>query len=125
MESTWPPPQLGASLWWRIRDYCIREVAEHALALLLACARRLGPALAAARAGNWNKRSFMKPLVNLSGQTLGIVGFGRIGKQLAELAKPLVARVVVFDPFVVAPPYAELVTFDGLLSVADFRCTAR
>jgi D-3-phosphoglycerate dehydrogenase len=85
-------------------DYCIREVAEHALALLLACARRLGPALAAARAGNWNKRSFMKPLVNLSGQTLGIVGFGRIGKQLAELAKPLVARVVVFDPFAVAAP---------------------
>lgn len=101
-------------------DYCIREVAEHALALLLACARRLGPAMAAARAGNWNKRSFMKPLVNLSEQTLGIVGFGRIGKLLAELARPLVARIVVFDPFVTASPEAELVTFDELLAVSDF-----
>jgi D-3-phosphoglycerate dehydrogenase / 2-oxoglutarate reductase len=101
-------------------DYCIREVAEHALALLLACARRLGPAMAAARAGNWNKRSFMKPLVNLSGQTLGIVGFGRIGRQLAELAAPLVARIVVFDPFVTASPHADILTFDELLSVADF-----
>jgi D-3-phosphoglycerate dehydrogenase len=101
-------------------DYCIREVAEHALALLLACARRLGPAMAAARAGNWNKRSFMKPLVSLSEQTLGIVGFGRIGKQLAELAGPLVARVVVFDPFLTASPQSEIVTFDELLSAADF-----
>jgi D-3-phosphoglycerate dehydrogenase len=101
-------------------DYCIREVAEHALALLLACARRLGPAMAAARAGNWNKRSFMKPLVNLSEQTLGIVGFGRIGQQLAELARPLVARIVVFDPFVATSPQADIVTFDELLSAADF-----
>jgi D-3-phosphoglycerate dehydrogenase len=101
-------------------DYCIREVAEHALALLLACARRLGPAMAAGKTGNWNKRSFMKPLVNLSEQTLGIVGFGRIGKQLAELARPLVTRIVVFDPFVSATLETEMVSFDELLAVSDF-----
>jgi D-3-phosphoglycerate dehydrogenase len=99
-------------------DYCVREVAEHALALLLACARRLGPATAAIRAGNWNKRSFMKPVLALCDQTLGIVGYGRIGRQLAALAGPLVKRVIIYDPFTPAAP--GLVGFEELLGASDF-----
>jgi D-3-phosphoglycerate dehydrogenase len=98
-------------------EYCIREVAEHALALVLAAARKLGPAVAAIRAGNWNKRSFMKPTASLAEQTLGIVGFGRIGRQLARLATPLVSRVIAHDPFATGP---ELVAFDELLASSDF-----
>jgi D-3-phosphoglycerate dehydrogenase len=98
-------------------EYCIREVAEHALALVLAAARKLGPATAAIRAGNWNKRSFMKPTASLAEQTLGIVGFGRIGRQLARLATPLVSRVIAYDPFATGP---ELVAFDELLASSDF-----
>jgi D-3-phosphoglycerate dehydrogenase len=106
-------------------DYCILEVAEHTLALLLACARRLGPATAAIRAGNWNKRSFMKPLVGLSEQTLGIAGFGRIGQQLARMAAPLVKRVIVYDPWISSSPISsspsvDRVSFDELLSLSDF-----
>ena len=99
-------------------EYCIREVAEHALALILACARKLGPATAAIRTGNWNKRSIMKPTAMLSEQTLGIVGYGRIGRLLAALARPLVKRVLVFDPLVGGIP--ELVPFEELLFTSDF-----
>ena len=99
-------------------EYCIREVAEHALALLLACARKLGPAMAAMRAGNWNKRTFMKPTASLAEQTLGIAGYGRIGRQLAALAAPLVKRVLVYDPFVTDVP--GLASFEELLSASDF-----
>jgi D-3-phosphoglycerate dehydrogenase len=99
-------------------DYCIREVAEHALALVLACARKLGPATAAIRAGNWNKRSFMKPAARLCEQTLGLVGYGRIGRQLASLAAPLLKRVIACDPFAAGGP--ELVSFEELLAWSDF-----
>jgi D-3-phosphoglycerate dehydrogenase len=98
-------------------DYCVQEVAEHTLALVLACARRLGPAMAAIKAGNWNKRSFMKPLAALSEQTLGIVGYGRIGRRLAALAAPLVNRVIAYDPFISGLP--ESTPLDELLAGAD------
>jgi D-3-phosphoglycerate dehydrogenase len=99
-------------------DYCLQEVAEHTLALVLACARRLGPAMAAIRAGNWNKRTFMKPLATLPEQTLGIVGYGRIGRRLAALAAPLVKRAIAYDPFVSGE--REMTSLADLLGSADF-----
>jgi D-3-phosphoglycerate dehydrogenase len=105
-------------------DYCIREVAEHALALLLASARKLAPAMTAIRAGNWNKRAIMTPTRVLSEQTLGIVGLGKIGRELARLAAPLMQKVLAYDPLLTprsdlsAP--VELVGFDELLSRSDF-----
>jgi D-3-phosphoglycerate dehydrogenase len=98
-------------------DYCVQEVAEHTLALVLACARKLGPAMEAIKAGNWNKRSFMKPLATLSEQTLGIVGYGRIGRRLAALAAPLVNRVIAYDPVISGLP--ESTSLDELLAKAD------
>jgi phosphoglycerate dehydrogenase-like enzyme len=59
----------------------------------------------------------MKPLATLSEQTLGIVGYGRIGRRLAALAAPLVGRVIVYDPFVSGLP--ESTSLDELLAEAD------
>jgi phosphoglycerate dehydrogenase-like enzyme len=87
-------------------------------AVKLACARKLGPAMGAMRAGNWNKRAFMKPTASLAEQILGIAGYDRIGRQLSALAAPLVKRVIVDDPFVTGVP--GLASFEELLSDSDF-----
>ncbi len=81
-----------------VPDYGTEEVADHALMLLLALARRLLPADRAIREGRWNlDEVFGSP--RLRGRTLGIVGCGRIGTAMALRAKALGLRVVFFDPF--------------------------
>jgi D-3-phosphoglycerate dehydrogenase / 2-oxoglutarate reductase len=80
-------------------DYCVDEVATHALALILACHRQLGVLTHAVGAGTWDPFAVMTPMRPLRELSLGILGFGRIGRRLAEMALPLVARVLVHDPF--------------------------
>jgi phosphoglycerate dehydrogenase-like enzyme len=81
-----------------VPDYGTEEVADHALLLLLALARRLLPADAAVRAGSWDPScAFGAP--RLRGKTLGIVGCGRIGTALLRRAQVLGMRVVIHDPY--------------------------
>ncbi len=81
-----------------VPDYGAEEVADHALMLLLAIARRLLPAHEAIRAGTWDTRLvFGAP--RLRGRTLGLIGCGRIGTALALRAKSLGMRVVAYDPY--------------------------
>jgi phosphoglycerate dehydrogenase-like enzyme len=81
-----------------VPDYGTEEVADHALMMLLALARRLVTADRAIRAGNWNAKTvFGTP--RLRGRTLGLVGCGRIGTAMALRAKALGLRVVFYDPF--------------------------
>lgn len=82
-----------------VPDYGTEEVADHALALLLALARRIVPAVDSTRRGEWNV-AINSGAPRLRGQTLGIIGAGRIGTALAERAKSLGLRVVIFDPYV-------------------------
>src|SRR5919202_1415394 len=82
-----------------VPDYCIDEVSDHALALLLNLARGIGRATLATRAGEWDI-GVVQPLYRLRGRTLAIVGFGRIGRALAEKARPLGLRIVAFDRYV-------------------------
>jgi phosphoglycerate dehydrogenase-like enzyme len=81
-----------------VPDYGTEEVADHALMLLLAVARRLLQADAAVRAGQWSP-SCVFGAPRLRGQTLGIVGCGRIGTALARRAQVLGMRVVIHDPY--------------------------
>ena len=74
------------------------EVATHALALTLFATRGMGIYSTNAREGRWNARDAVV-LPRLSTQTLGLVGFGRIGQQFARIAKPLFAEVLAYDPF--------------------------
>jgi phosphoglycerate dehydrogenase-like enzyme len=81
-----------------VPDYGTEEVADHALLLLLASARRLVAADRSVRAGAWDPTTvFGAP--RLRGKTLGLIGCGRIGTAMALRAKALGMRVVFYDPY--------------------------
>lgn len=82
-----------------IPEYCIHEVSDHTVALVLAVARRLIPAHEAVTEGRWGP-AIMHGTPRLATLTVGIVGFGRIGQQVARKIRPMVDRVLVYDPFV-------------------------
>lgn len=92
-----------------------RSVAELALAHMFALARYLHIANHTMRQGEWNKKQYEG--VELGGKTLGIIGYGRIGRTLAQLAQAIGMRVIAADPFVTAP---EIVPLAELLPQADF-----
>jgi D-3-phosphoglycerate dehydrogenase / 2-oxoglutarate reductase len=100
-------------------EYCVEEVAVHAMAMLLSLHRQLGSTQQVLLSGQW-KSLTPQPLERLSTLTLGIVGLGRIGQRLAEMMRPLKTRIVCHDPVVTAPPNGiELLTLDDLLGQAD------
>lgn len=77
--------------------YCTDEVAEHVLALLLAHVRGLVPYDRAVRQGDWSLATGL-PIRRVAGRTLGIVGFGAIGRALARKARGLELEVIAHDP---------------------------
>jgi len=103
-----------------VPDYCLTEVAEHTLALLLALARKLHVFQAAARAGRYDLSAGF-PLRRIEGQTLGIVGLGRTGGRVAQKALALGLRVVATSRSRRDPPagvvWAEL---NDLLAQSDY-----
>ena len=84
----------------------VDSAAEHAIALLLALARNVPQAHAALTAGIWDRQRFTG--VELAGKTLGVLGLGRIGRQVANRALGLGMRVVAYDPFVSSDRFREL-----------------
>jgi D-3-phosphoglycerate dehydrogenase len=82
-----------------VPGFATQDVAEHTVALILGCAKRLTFLNDAARNGNWNVRSQVR-LHTVDGQTLGLVGFGRIGRAVAKYASAMGMRVISYDPFV-------------------------
>src|SRR5918912_540974 len=81
--------------------YCIEEVAEHTMALLLACARKIAFYDRLVRGGRWQVPPG-KPIYRMAGSTLGLVGFGNIARQVALRAAAFGVRVLFADPFVSA-----------------------
>src|SRR5215475_12897071 len=77
--------------------YCVEEVAEHTMALLLACARKVAFYDRRVRAGEWAVPPG-KPMFRLVGRTLGLVGFGNIARQVAVRAAAFGLRVLFADP---------------------------
>lgn len=77
--------------------YCLDEVAEHVMALILACARQVVRYNAAVHAGTWSLKTGM-PMFRVRGRALGIVGFGKIGRTLAEKAQAFGMRVLAHAP---------------------------
>lgn len=100
--------------------YCLDEVAEHAMALVLACARKVAFYDRLVRAGRWEVPPG-KPISRLAGSTLGLVGFGNIARRVAARAAAFEMRVLFFDPFVQqSAPGATKVTLEELLRSSDF-----
>ena len=98
------------------------SAAEHAFGLMLALARNIPQSQASLRGGKWERASFMG--VELAGRTLGIVGLGRIGSEVARRARAFEMRVTGYDPFVSSERAAalgvEMMELDELLADADF-----
>ena len=106
-----------------VPDYCVDEVSDHALALLLALARRLPRLLRATSSGRWETTD-AKPVNRLRGRLLGLVGFGRIAREVARKAQALGLRVAAADPLVdeetMAAAGVERLELEDLLAESDF-----
>jgi D-3-phosphoglycerate dehydrogenase len=97
------------------------SAAEHTIALMFALARQLPQAYNSLRAGRWERQRFVG--TELRGKTLGLIGMGQVGSEVARRARGLEMRVIAHDPYV-SPDRAqsmgvELVSLDELLQQAD------
>jgi D-3-phosphoglycerate dehydrogenase / 2-oxoglutarate reductase len=106
-----------------VPDYCLREVSDHAMALLLALARKVAFSNKLVQSGRWEVPPIV-PLRRLEGQVLGLIGFGNIPRTLAPKAKAFGLHVLTHDPYVsqevLAAAGVEGVSFDELLGRSDF-----
>jgi D-3-phosphoglycerate dehydrogenase / 2-oxoglutarate reductase len=114
--------ELGITVTY-VPDYCMQEVSDHAMALLLALARKVPQSNALVQAGRWDMPAVV-PIHRLAGRVLGLVGFGNIPRALAPKAKAFGLRVVAHDPNVsqhaLAAVGVESMSFDRLLEISDF-----
>ncbi|RJQ10769.1 MAG: C-terminal binding protein, partial [Dehalococcoidia bacterium] len=104
-------------------DFCQPEVANHAMMLLLAVARKLIPHDRAIRAGQYRAPG-MPVVPSITGETLGVVALGAIGRQVAQRARAFGMHVLAYDPYLDAAAFAEAgveraATFEELLARAD------
>lgn len=102
--------------------FCDEEVAVHALSLMLACQQQLPLHQHRLLEGQWSPK-LDPPTRRLSDQTLGIIGYGRLGRAFVKLAQPLVRQVLIYDPVLSSEhnlgPGLELVEFDRLMRESD------
>lgn len=107
----------------RVPDYCLDEVSDHTVALLLALVRKIPPSNARTQSGKWEMRAVV-PIHRLRGTVLGLVGFGQIPRLVAPKAQAFGIRVVTYDPHVskqsVERAGVEQVEFDELLKISDY-----
>jgi D-3-phosphoglycerate dehydrogenase / 2-oxoglutarate reductase len=106
-----------------VPDYCMHEVSDHAMALLLTLARKIALSDNLVQAGRW-EMSAVVPIHRLRGRVLGLVGFGNIPRALTPKAKAFGLRVVAHDPQVTGETLAamgvEAMSFERLLEISDF-----
>jgi len=106
-----------------VPDYCIDEVADHTLAFILALTRQVVPNALLIRASKWGMATPTEGLRTLRHQTVGIVGFGRIGREVASRLAPFKCRLVVYDAYVpsdaIADSGCEPIALDALLRQSD------
>ncbi len=100
----------------------IISTAEHTIAMLVALSRNIPQATASLKMGKWDRKKYLG--VEIYNKTLGLIGLGRVGSQVATRARGLNMKVIAYDPFV-SPDQAaklgvELTSLDNLLSNSDY-----
>jgi len=107
-----------------VPDYCMDEVADHTLAFILASTRQVVPNVLHLRTGLWGIATTLDSMQALRNLTVGVVGFGRIGREVVHRLTAFKCRVLVFDPMVPAEQIKEggaeaAGSFDHLLAESD------
>lgn len=106
-----------------VPDYCMDEVADHTLALILASTRQIVPHTNRLRSGKWGLVGSLAGLTALAQQTVGVIGFGRIGREVVRRLVSFKCAIKVFDPMVAAEEIrklgAEPAPLGEVLRVAD------
>ena len=106
-----------------VPDYCMDEVTDHALGMILALNRRLVPHTREVVQGGWNDVALNQPMHRTRGATMGIVGYGRIGRSLAAKAVGFGMNILAYDPMIEPGSDVEgasVTTLDELLEKSDF-----
>jgi D-3-phosphoglycerate dehydrogenase len=107
--------------------FCLEEVSDHAVMLIMACARKLSQQLHAERRVGWDRQAAveqMGPIYRMRGKTVGFVAFGKIARLTAEKLSGFGMRYLAYDPFLkpeqVRQWKVELVSLDELCKQSDF-----
>ena len=107
-----------------VPDYCVDEVSDHVMAMLLAWNRRIVLFDRATKNKGWGSEGLGMRIMRLRGKKLGVVGFGRIGRAVGEKAQAFGMEVLAYDPFLTADGAArsggKQVDLDALLKESDF-----
>ena len=115
--------ELGIAVTY-VPDYCVDEVSDHVMALLLAWNRRIVPLDRSVRTGGWGSLGLGMRMMRLRGKTLGVVGFGRIGRAVCTKALAFGFEVLTSDPYLSADVAQEhgarMVDMPSLLRASDF-----
>jgi D-3-phosphoglycerate dehydrogenase / 2-oxoglutarate reductase len=106
-------------------DFCIEEVANHALALLLACAKKVCRLDAGMRASGWSAaRAVLSPMAPIHHETVGLIAFGNISRAMARRCQALNMRVIAYDPYLAPEVFVEAgvesVSLDELAARSDY-----
>ena len=116
--------ELGMAVTY-VPDYCVDEVSDHVMALLLGWNRRVGLFDNSVKGEGWGSVPLTMRIMRLRGKTLGVVGFGRIGQAVAHKALAFGFRVLAFDPYMTAQQCAlrgarKVDDLDALLAESEF-----
>ena len=115
--------ELGMAVTY-VPDYCVEEVSDHVMGLLLTWNRRVAYFDRLVKTSGWGSLSLTMPILRLRGKKLGIVGFGRIGQVVCRKALAFGLEVLASDPFVPAETAtqlgAKMVNMPELLKESDF-----
>jgi len=107
----------------KVPDYCIDEVSDHAMALLLAIVRKIPSSSARTHSGRWEMKAVV-PIHRLRGSVLGLAGFGRIPQLVAPKAQSFGIKVIASDPFIPDEAFSRLgverVDLPALLATSDY-----
>lgn len=107
-----------------VPDYCLDEVADHAMALFLALARKIVPLGESVKDSRWSFGD-AKPIVRIQGKTFGLFGFGAIARRVAKRAQSFDMKVIAYDPYVPAKVFAatgvgQVESLDEFFAASDY-----